>query len=73
MCPDRVFEKIVQAARNVADFPEMGSPLVRESIVKRYGEELRQIPASTFLIVYRYVYGENAGDVLALVYGSSIM
>lgn len=51
--------------------PELGSANVRESLVKRYGTDLRKIPISTFVIVYR-IEGEHI-DVLALVYGPSII
>lgn len=68
---DRMLERIERAVRNLGDYPEMGSPLVRRSLVGQYGDSLRQIPIATFLIVYRYD-GQTV-DVLALVYGPSVM
>lgn len=68
---DRVLERIERAVRGLTEFPEMGSPLVRRSLVSQYGEGLRQIPVATFLIVYRYE--GRAVDVLALVYGPSVV
>lgn len=67
---DRVLERIERAVRSLAEFPEMGSPLVRKSLVSQYGEGLRQVPVATFLIVYRRE--ERSVDVLALVYGPSV-
>lgn len=68
---DRVLARIRTALEGLRAFPEMGSPLVRRSVINLYGEGLRQIPISSFLIVYRYD-GESV-DVLALVYGPSVM
>lgn len=68
---DRVLARVRMALEGLRVFPEMGSPLVRRSVVNLYGEGLRQIPISSFLIVYRYD-GEFV-DVLALVYGPSVM
>lgn len=68
---DRVLARVRMALEGLRAFPEMGSPLVRRSVVNLYGEGLRQIPISSFLIVYRYD-GEFV-DVPALVYGPSVM
>ena len=51
--------------------PELGSANVRQSLVKRYGTGLRKIPVSTFVIIYRI--DEECIDVLALVYGPSVI
>lgn len=67
---DRVLARIRAALNGLGAFPEMGSPLVRRSIANLYGEGLRQIPISSFLVVYRYD-GEFV-DVLTLVYGPSV-
>lgn len=67
----RLLDRIERAVRSLAEFPEMGSPLVRRSVTDRYGEDLRQIPVSTFLLVYRYD-GRTVG-VLALVYGPTVV
>lgn len=67
---DRILSRLEQAVSNLADFPEVGSPRVRRCLSERYGEGLRQVPVSTFLIVYRYD-GQTV-DVLALVYGPRV-
>ena len=67
---ERVLERIKAALNNLQDFPEMGSPRVRPCLTSIFGDGIRQIPISTFLIVYRYD-GETV-DVLALVYGSTV-
>ncbi|HJA29500.1 type II toxin-antitoxin system RelE/ParE family toxin [Thermophilibacter provencensis] len=68
---ERVLGRIWDALNNLQSFPEMGSARVRRCLTDQYGEELRQIPISTFLIVYRY--DGRVVDVLALVYGPSVV
>lgn len=68
---ERVLRRIWYALNNLRSFPEMGSARVRRCLTDQYGEELRQIPISTFLIVYRY--DGRIVDVLALVYGPSVV
>lgn len=68
---ERVLGRIWDALSNLRSFPEMGSARVRRCLIDQYGEELRQIPISTFLIVYRY--DGQVVDVLALVYGPSVV
>lgn len=46
-------------------------PKMRASLSKRYGDKLRKLPVSTFVIVYRFD-GEMV-DVLALVYGPAVI
>lgn len=67
----RVLSRIESAVRSLAQFPEMGSPRVRRCLVEQYGDNLRQVPVSTFLVVYRY--DEKTVDVLALVYGPAVV
>lgn len=50
--------------------PELGSPRVRDSLHERYGDGLRKLTISTFVIVYRF--DGKTIDVLALVYGPSV-
>ncbi|WP_417229615.1 type II toxin-antitoxin system RelE/ParE family toxin [Thermophilibacter sp.] len=68
---DNALSRIESAVRNLAQFPEMGSPRVRRCLVELYGDGLRQIPVSTLLIVYRY--DGRTVDVLALVYGPAVV
>lgn len=68
---DGVLSRVRSALEGLRTFPEMGSPLVRRSVINLYGEGLRQIPISSFLIVYRY--DGACVDVLALVYGPSVV
>ena len=68
---DRILARVRAVLEGLRAFPEMGSPLVRRSVADLYGEGLRQIPISSFLVVYRYD-GEFV-DVLALVYGPSVV
>ena len=68
---ERVLGRIWDALNNLQSFPEMGSVRVRRCLSDQYGEGLRQVPLSTFLIVYRY--DGHVVDVLALVYGPSVV
>lgn len=68
---DNALSRIESAVRNLAQFPEMGSPRVRRCLVELYGDGLRQIPVSTLLIIYRY--DGRTVDVLALVYGPAVV
>ena len=67
----RVLSRIESVVRSLAQFPEMGSPRVRRCLIEQYGDNLRQIPVSTFLVVYRY--DGKTVDVLALVYGPAVV
>lgn len=71
ICSDVLPLRIYSAASSLATFPDSGSPLARKSLDERYGEGIRQLPVSRFVIVYRHV-GDTV-DVLALVYGPSIV
>ena len=68
---ERVLGRIWDALNNLRSFPEMGSARVRRCLIDQYGEGLRQIPISTFLIVYRY--DGRVVDVLSLAYGPSVV
>lgn len=67
----RLLERIKSLVTSIATFPELGSPMVRKSLVARYGDKLRHIAVAQFVIVYRYA--DNVLDVLALVYGPRII
>lgn len=67
----RVLSRIEGVVRSLALFPEMGLPRVRRCLVEQYGDNLRQAPVSTYLVVYRY--DGKTVDVLALVYGSAVV
>lgn len=67
----RVLSRIESVVRSLAQFPEMGSLRVRRCLVEQYGGNLRQVPVSTFLVVYRY--DGKTVDVLALVYGPAVV
>lgn len=67
---DRLLDHVQHLLELLASNPEMGSANVRQSLVDRYGQGIRKIPVSTFVIVYRIC--EEHVDVLALVYGPAI-
>lgn len=68
-------QRLLDQIQNILDLlledPELGSRNVRQSLIDRYGEGLRKIPVSTFVIIYRV--SPDHIDVLALVYGPSIV
>lgn len=67
----RILSRIESVVRSLVQFPETGSPRVRRCLIEQYGDNLRQVPISTFLVVYRY--DEKTVDVLALVYGPAVV
>ena len=66
-----LLDRIHGLLQSIHEFPAIGSPNVRKSLVDRYGEGLRKMPVSTFVIVYRVT--DDAIEILALVYGPSII
>lgn len=68
---DALPSRIYSAVSSLVTFPDSGSPLVRKSLVERYGEGIRQLAVSRFVIVCSHV-GDTV-DVFALVYGPSIV
>ena len=67
----RVVEQIQDLLRLLPTTPELGSTRVRRSLKQRYGDNLRMLTVSTFIIIYRF--DGITVDVLALVYGPSVM
>lgn len=63
-------ERIRNLLHSIKKYPEMGSPDVRRSLVEQYGDGLRKIAVSTFVIIYRVT--DEAVEVLALVAGPTI-
>lgn len=68
---DALLSRIYSAVSSLATFPDSGSPLARKSLVERYGEGIRQLAVSRYVNVRRHI-GDTV-DVLALVYGASIV
>jgi len=67
---ERVLDYIHDVVSMLATIPEMGSPSVRESLKLRYGDGLRKLNVSTFVILYRF--DGAVVDVLAIEYGPNI-
>ncbi|MBS5451076.1 MAG: type II toxin-antitoxin system RelE/ParE family toxin [Coriobacteriia bacterium] len=57
----------------LAAFPEMGSPIVTSSIVRRYGQGVRKLVASPFVVIYRYVEDLDEVRVLGLDHQRTIL
>ncbi len=63
----------IRAACNLlADFPEMGSPLVRASIRSTFGASVRTLPASPFVIVYEYLKELDEVRILGLMHAKQV-
>jgi hypothetical protein len=66
----RIDQRIKNALLMLEHNPDIGSPLVRKSLVAIYGPKIRTFAISSFILVYRHE-GDYV-DVLALVYGPTI-
>lgn len=55
---DDLFERIVSLEEVLRDLPDMGSPLVRDSLIRRYGANIRKLGVGRCLLVYRHVDDE---------------
>lgn len=67
---ERVLAEIRETVSLLATAPEMGLPSVRASLKRAFGPNLRKLPVSSFIIVYRYEGG--VVDVLACVCGPRV-
>jgi plasmid stabilization system protein ParE len=68
---ERVLAELRRVLELLQSFPEMGSSNVRESLKMRFGEGIRKIVVSRFVVIYRI--GGNAVDILACVYGPRVL
>lgn len=61
--------RIIQ--KNLAEFPDMGSPMLRGSLAASFGNGCRKIMAGQYVIVYRH----DSGTVylLGIVPGRTVM
>ena len=67
----RVFDHVRNLLSLLPENPEIGSSNVRQSLIDRYGNGIRKLHVSTFVIVYRI--SDDYVDVLALVYGPAVV
>lgn len=67
---ERVLDHIHCLMDLLSTTPEMGLPDVRKSLIHRYGENLRKLNVSTFVILYRF--DGTVVDVLAVEYGPNV-
>lgn len=68
---ERMFARIKGILNSLMELPQMGSPSARRCLIEAYSEGIRQVPVSTYLIIYRY--DGDSVDVLALVYGPTVI
>lgn len=66
----KVISEIRKTVALLGDYPEMGSLNVRQSLKQSFGNGIRKVLVSTFVIIYRYE-GDTV-DVLACVYGPRV-
>lgn len=61
-------DEIIKAVDMLSDFPEIGSPILSDYIVKEYGPQVRKLVVSPFVAIYEYDRKADAVNVLALVH-----
>jgi plasmid stabilization system protein ParE len=66
----KVQKELDSVLQSLEKFPELGSSQVRNSLKAVFESDLRKMPVSNFLIIYRYT--EQTVDILALVYGPTV-
>lgn len=62
--------RIHTVLNQLPQFPDMGSPNVRPSLIQQCGEGIRAVSISSFVLVYRH--RDEVVDVLALIHGPRI-
>lgn len=70
MLSDRQIDLVEAAEKNLATFPDMGSPLVRDSLVARFGPNLRKIVVDGYVLIYRH--DKDAVRMLAALPGKVV-
>ncbi|HIW75639.1 MULTISPECIES: type II toxin-antitoxin system RelE/ParE family toxin [Gordonibacter] len=55
----------------LSGFPELGSPNLPRSLVEQYGDTVRKLVVSPFLIVYEYHEDEDTVYLLGLIHQRS--
>lgn len=65
-----LLNRIHTVLNQLPQFPDMGSPNVRPSLIQQYGEGIRTLSISSFVLVYRH--RNEVVDVLALIHGPRI-
>lgn len=51
---DQTMVRIEDAEDKLVVFPDMGSPLVRDSLTARFGTDLRKIVVDGYVLIYRH-------------------
>jgi mRNA-degrading endonuclease RelE of RelBE toxin-antitoxin system len=67
---ERVLDHIRSLVNLLTTTPEMGSPDIRKSLRHRYGDNIRKLNVSTFVILYRF--DGTVVEVLAVEYGPNV-
>ncbi len=65
------YQKIRRRILTLAQFPSIGSPIPRASLVERFGSGIRISPVAGFVIIYRE--NDDSIELLALVFGPTIV
>ena len=68
---DKTVVRIEEIEDQLAVFPDMGSPVVRDALVLRFGPNLRKVVVDGYVLVYRH--DEDAVRMLAAVPGKSVL
>lgn len=64
---------IKAACELLGDFPEMGTSVVRESLVRTFGHGIRKLPVSPFIVVYEYRSVSDEVVILGLVHAKQVV
>ena len=65
-----LLNRIHTVLNQLPQFPDIGSPNVRPSLIQQYGKGFRTLSISSFVLVYRH--RDEVVDVLALIHGPRI-
>lgn len=69
---ERVLNELSESLIAIRSFKDLGTGFVRESLRKRYGDDIRKFPVSPFVIVYRYDENRNTVEFLALPHEKTV-
>ena len=67
---DRQLDRVEELEKSLSTFPDMGSPVVRDALVLRFGPNLRKVVVDGYLLVYRH--DEDAVRMLVAIHGKSV-